>query len=80
MILNFRENGHPVFRGSSAFERRKRKVSIHFNGSDETTEVILRTVISVIQLSIYEAVADMCGELAWEVSRRSKGTGKPRSA
>ena len=68
---------------SSAFERGdlkskgKEKLSPHFNGSDETVEVILRTVISVNQLSIYGAVADMCGEPAWEVSRHSKGTEKP---
>ena len=52
-------------------------MSFHFNGSDETVEVILRTVISVNQLSTNGAVADVCGELAWEVSRHSKGTGKP---
>ena len=51
-------------------------MSIHFNGSDETVEVILRTVISVNQLSIYGSVSDMCGELAWEISRHSKGTDK----
>ena len=44
-----------------------------FNGSDETLELILRTVISVNQLSVYGAVAYLCGELA----RDSKGTGNP---
>ena len=77
------ESGHPVFPGSSAFERGdlkskgKGRSAIHFNGSDETIEVILRTVISVNQISIYGAVADLCGELAWEISRNSKGTEKP---
>ena len=52
-------------------------MSIHVNGSDETVEVILRTIISVNQLSVYGTVADMCGELAWEISKCSKGTGKP---
>ena len=33
---------------------------MHLNGSEETVEVILRTVISVNQLSIYGAVADLC--------------------
>ena len=42
----------------------KGKKSIHFNGSDETVEWILRTVISVNQLSIYGPVADLCKELA----------------
>ena len=46
--------------------------SIHFNGSDETIELILRTVISVNHLGIYGAVADLCGDLA----RDSKGTGR----
>ena len=73
----------PFFRGSSAFERGDLKskgkgtLSFHFNGSDETVEVILRTVISVNQLSVYGAVADMCGDLTWEVSRNSKGMEKP---
>ena len=40
------------------------KSSIHFNGSDDTVKVVLRTIISVNQLSIYGAVADMCEELA----------------
>ena len=69
---NFSGSGHPVFRASSACERGdlkskgKGKLSIHFNGSDETVEVILRTVISVNQLSVYGAI-----------SKCSKGTGKP---
>ena len=39
------------------------KKSSPFNGSEETVELILRTVISVNQLSIYGAVADLCKEL-----------------
>ena len=46
---------------------------IHLNGSDDTIELILRTVISVNQLRVYGAVADLCRELA----RNSRGTGKP---
>ena len=58
MVINFSESGHPVFRGSSAFERgslrskEKGKLSIHFCGDDETVDVILRTIISVNQLSV----------------------------
>ena len=55
-MLNFAESGHPIFRATSALRS-------HFNGSDETVELILRTVISVNQLSIYGAVADLCKEL-----------------
>ena len=39
------------------------KKTIHYNGSEETVEVILRTVISVNQLSIHGAVADLRNEL-----------------
>ena len=43
------------------------KLSIHFNGSDETVEVILRTVISFNQRSVYGAVEEICEELALEM-------------
>ena len=51
----------------------KGKKSIHFNGSDDIVELILRTVIAVNQLSIYGAVADLCQGLA----RDPSGAGKP---
>ena len=69
MMINSAESGHPIFRASSASKRGELKSkgkgmkSIHFNGSDETIELILRTVISVNQLSVYGAVADLCGDL-----------------
>ena len=69
MMLNFAESGHPVFRATSASGRGDLKSegggkkTMHFNGSDETIELILRTIISVDQLSIYGAVADLCKEL-----------------
>ena len=83
MMINFSESGHLVFRGSSAFERgalkskRKGKLSIRFCGDDETVEVFLRAIISVNQLSVYGAQADVCEELAWEHSKCSKSTEKP---
>ena len=40
------------------------KKSIHFNGSDENIELLLRTVISANQLSIYGAVPDLCNDLS----------------
>ena len=77
MMINFVEIGNPTFRASSALERGELKSkemrSIQFNGSDETIELILRTVISINQLTIYGAVADPFGELA----RDSKGTWRP---
>ena len=51
-MLHFAESGHPVFRATSALERgglRSKEVgknSVHFNGSEETVELILRTVMS----------------------------------
>ena len=70
---------NPVFRATSAFEKGEMKMngqgvkSIHFNGSDDTIELLLQTITSVNQLSVYGAVSDLCGELA----RDSRGTGKP---
>ena len=66
MMLNFAESGHPAFRATGASERGelrgkgKGKKSIHLNGSEETVDLILRTVVSVNQLCIYGAVADLC--------------------
>ena len=53
------------------------KLSIHFCGDPRTVEVILRTVFSVNQLSVYGAVADMCGELASPISDNPVSTEKP---
>ena len=58
------ESGHPTFHATSALVRVELtskgmgKKSFHNNGSEETIEFILRTFISVNQLSIYGAVAD----------------------
>ena len=67
VIINFAERRHPIFRASSALERgalKSKGKGIHFNGGDETIELILRTVISVNQFGVYGAVADLCGEFA----------------
>ena len=70
MMLNFAESGHPIFRATSALEggglrsKEKGEKSVHFNGNEETIELILRTIISVNQLSIYGAVADLWKELS----------------
>ena len=69
-MANFPESGHPICRASSAFERgdvRSKgggKKSVHFNGSDENIELLLRTVISANHLSVYGAIADLCKELS----------------
>ena len=79
MMMNFAETSHPIFRASSAFERGEAKwkgKSIHFNGSEENIEYILRTIISPNQLSVYGAVADLCRELSKD-SRASEKLDAP---
>ena len=83
IMLNFSESGHTVFLGSSALERGdleskgKGKLFIHFCVDDNTAELVRRTIISVNQLSIYGAVADMRDELACRISGCSESTRKP---
>ena len=61
MTLNFSEVAYPIFRATSPFERGELKSKgggkkpIHFNGSEENIEFILRTIISANRLSIYGA-------------------------
>ena len=80
MLLNFAGSGHPVFRGTSTLERGELrsngsgKKSIHFNGSTQNIELLLQIVISVNQLSLYGAVADMIEELP--VGQRAVGNPK----
>ena len=52
------------------------KLSVHFRGDEEAAEVVLRTIISVDQLSVYGAAADMCDELAWRISGCSEIEGQ----
>ena len=81
-MLNFCESGHHVFCGSSALERGclrskgKGHMSVHFCGDDDTAELVLRKIISVNQLSVHGAVADMCDELACRFSGCSGSTRK----
>ena len=79
MILQLHtESRHPTFRAFSAFERgdlRSKghgKKSVHFNGSEENIELLLRTIISANQLSVHGAMADLCKELA----KDSESSGK----
>ena len=79
MMMNFSESGHPIFRAFRAIERRELRSkekdlkSIHFNGSEENIELLLRTIISANQVSVYGALADLCREL----SKDSRASGKP---
>ena len=74
---NFSESRHPMFRASSALEggelrsKEGSKKFFHFNGSDENIELLIRTVISGNQLSVYGAVADLRNEVSEGV--RSQG-------
>ena len=79
MMLNLHsESRHRIFRATGPGKRRieksrKGKEAFHYNGSEETIELIIRTLISVNQFSIYGAVAVSCKEL----SDDSEVAGKP---
>ena len=68
MMLEFVESGHPIFRATSPLSRGRLKskghgkLSIHFCADLETIETIFRIIISVNQLSLHGAVAEMCEE------------------
>ena len=54
--------------------QRKGQLSRHFCGDDKTAELVLRTIVSVNQFSIYGAAADMYDELLSRISYCSKRT------
>ena len=68
MMLEFAESGHPIFRATSPLSRGRLKskghgkLSIHYAADLETIETIFRIIVSVNQLSLYGAVAEMCEE------------------
>ena len=68
MLVEFAESGCPIFRATTPLSRSKLKskrhgkLSIHFAADQQTNETIFRIIISVIQLSLYGAVANMCEE------------------
>ena len=59
MTVKFAESDHPIFQATSPLGRGELKrngggkKTIHYNGSEETVELILRTVVSVNQLSFH---------------------------
>ena len=67
-MFKFGESGHPVFRATSPLSRGQLKgkgggkLSIHYCADFATNETVFRTIISVNQLSLYGAVAEMCKE------------------
>ena len=68
MMIKFSGSGHPVFRSTCPLSRGTLKskgggkLSIHFCADGETMETVFRANISVNQLSLYGAVAEMCEE------------------
>ena len=67
-MVTLAESGHPVFRSTIPLPRGVLKskdggtLSVHYCADPGTIETVFRTIISVNQLSIYGAVADMCEE------------------
>ena len=66
MMINFVESGTPSFPSNESVvsrntqKQRGGQLSIHFCADEGTIETCCRTIISVNQLSIYEAVSDLC--------------------
>ena len=64
-MIKFGESGHPVFRATSPLSRGTLKskdggkLSMHFCADGDTIEPVFHTIISVNQLSLYGAVADL---------------------
>ena len=68
MMVNLSESGHPIFRATRALERGTLKsngggkLSIHVCRDCDNVELLFRIIVSVNQLSIRGAVADLCEE------------------
>ena len=69
MLLEFAENGCPIFRATSPLSRGRLKkskghgkLSIHFAADLETIETLFRIIVSANQLSLYGAIAEICEE------------------
>ena len=70
MMLEFAESGHPIFRATSPLSRSRLKskghgkLSIHcsFVAIWRRLKLFFRIIVSVNQLSLYGAVAEMCEE------------------
>ena len=79
MVLEFGESKHPVFRATSPLSRGQLKskgggkLSIHCCAYLDTIKTVFRTIISVNQLSLYGAVA----EIGEEFESLHERTGRP---
>ena len=78
MLTNFAGSAHPIFRGTlergELRSKGRGKTSIHFNGN-QNIELLLQIVMSVNQLSVNGAVADVVDGLP--VGQRA--VGKPKA-
>ena len=68
MLVEFPESVCPIFRATIPLcrgelkSKRHGKLSIHFAADQETIETVFRIIVFANQLSLYEAVANMCEE------------------
>ena len=68
MLLEFAESGCPIFRATTPLSRGQLKskghgkLSIHYGADLDTIKTVFRTIISVNQLSLYGAIANICEE------------------
>ena len=65
MMLEFGESGHPVLSPLSRGQLKSKgggKLSIHCCADGDRIETVFRTIISVNQLTLHGAVAEMCEE------------------
>ena len=67
-MLEFGESRHPVFCATSPLSKGQLKskgggeLSIHYCADLDKITTVFRTIISVNQLNLYGAVAEMCEE------------------
>ena len=79
MVGHFKETGYLVFKGISALSRviLKRKggrCTTHFNAGSSNIALLLRTIHSANQLSIYGAVSSWCEEFAQRTPNQKEST------
>ena len=83
-MLEFAETIHPMsvlpvsLKEVNYEAKEGSKKTIHFNGSEQNVDLILRTVMSANQLSIYGAVADIDPLETMEIPTSDPGTDEQR--
>ena len=76
MVQQFKETGRPIFTATSALSRknlkqRKGRITIHFNGEFMNTEIVLQTIHSLNQASIYAVVTNWCYKFVLKKEERA---------